>query len=279
MLSKLKQIAGIQKHSFQYKNYLINLLYSRETYSPRQRRIYKRILDDYWIPVSRAKRFHLFNEVRVPLIYNTYIVSKSLGYENLTPKEEFKNVKMLVVGCGGGIGTEALAELNFNVTGIDPNPDLIVIAKDHQQRTNLLRAKSLQYFNTSVEEFSETNVDAFDAVVISDVLEYIPYWNKQPFLQKCIKCCKVGGRIFITTFNCSLKMLVMSLLFDTEPNFNAIPFSSTKGITPEALSRMLDNNGCIAIEMRGITFNPLQNKFMNIENLKSWYFTFAVKKE
>lgn len=51
----------------------------------------------------------VFDEVlyyRIPLIYNTYKVSRILGDENLTPKEEFKNVKMLVVGCGGGIGTE-----------------------------------------------------------------------------------------------------------------------------------------------------------------------------
>jgi polyprenyldihydroxybenzoate methyltransferase/3-demethylubiquinol 3-O-methyltransferase len=109
------------------------------------------------------------NPLRVEFVKNGL---KNTGYLEVNSSSPLEGVKILDVGCGGGILSEPLARIGAQVTGLDASKELIAIANEHKQLDTSL-ASNLTYVNNSVEDFAQENQEEYDVVVASEILEHV----------------------------------------------------------------------------------------------------------
>lgn len=124
-------------------------------------------LSEKWWDI--AGPLHAMNVLRVQLVRDGLA---NAGYLESNPVCPLDGVKILDVGCGGGILAEPLARIGANVTGIDASPQQIAVAKDHATLDPSLSGR-LSYIHTTVEEVAGTQSESFDAVVASEILEHV----------------------------------------------------------------------------------------------------------
>ena len=139
------------------------------------------------------------NGVRVPF------VTEGLTKMGLTKNHNkpLEGLRIVDIGCGGGILSEALARLGASVTGLDPCLPNIEIAKAHAAKDSQL-VNNLTYIPLTAEEFLEQNQGpSFDAVVASEVIEHVD--NPQQFVDTCSKLVVDDGSVFFTTINRTTK--------------------------------------------------------------------------
>ena len=105
--------------------------------------------------------------------------------------------RILDVGCGAGILSEALARIGADVTGIDACFDNIEVARDHAANDKSL--ENLKYLNTNIEDHADEVGEYYDAVVASEVIEHVD--NQEVFVSKCSSVCKSSGSMFMTTIS------------------------------------------------------------------------------
>uniref|UniRef100_A0A336MRW7 CSON005449 protein n=1 Tax=Culicoides sonorensis TaxID=179676 RepID=A0A336MRW7_CULSO len=165
-----------------------------------------RLSYDWWNPSGRVKGLHSMNALRVPFIRDGLISAGVIPKSKINAPNVLENIKILDVGCGGGILTEALGKLHAQVTGLDPGVDLLKVAKAHLALDKDLESR-VEYVAETIEDHAKANVEKYDVVVISEVIEHVT--EKEEFVKACIKALKPGGSIFVTTFNRTM----MSWLF------------------------------------------------------------------
>jgi ubiquinone biosynthesis O-methyltransferase len=135
-----------------------------------------------------------YNELRVPWVIE--------GMQKVGRKttKDLNGLKLLDVGCGAGIFSEALAIEGAEVVGIDPGEDLIRVARNHKMLTLKNHPKmKLSYEQELIEDHAEKFTDYYDVVVTSEVIEHVP--DPKSFIKHCMKALKPGGTIFVTTLN------------------------------------------------------------------------------
>ncbi|CAH1130619.1 unnamed protein product [Ceutorhynchus assimilis] len=197
------------------------------------------------------------NNLRVPLVRNGLIKQGAVSKENINSFTPLRGLFILDVGCGGGILSEALALLGAKVTGIDMDPKVIELAKFHAQQNNL----SIDYRLSSIEEHAMKNVEKFDAVVASEVIEHVK--DKVQFIDACEKSLKPSGSIFLTTLSKTIftEMIAIHLF---ENVFNFLPKGTHQiedCIEPEQLQKLLENNCLQTKEIRGMFYNLFTNEW------------------
>ena len=110
---------------------------------------FSKIAEEWWNPTGKFKPLHKFNPIRIRYIKNNLINDFSLKNK----KKPLNGLKILDIGCGGGLLSEPMARLGAKVTGIDASKKNIEIAKHHLKKSNL----SIKYYNYSTEKFSSKN--------------------------------------------------------------------------------------------------------------------------
>lgn len=149
------------------------------------------------------------NRARVPFIRDGLISPGIVDATKITKSNVLKGFKILDVGCGAGILSEALASLGADVVGLDPSEDLIATAKEHIADQEHLK---LEYRCELIEDHAAANKEKkYDAVVASEVVEHVV--NKKPFLKSCVEALKPGGSMFVTTINKSWWSWICSIVF------------------------------------------------------------------
>lgn len=136
---------------------------------------------------------HSMNKLRIQLVRDGLFVTKAIDNSLLNTPKPLTNMKILDVGCGGGILSEPLARIGANVTGIDPGTQVIDVARTHAAADPSILGK-VQYFCQSIEDHSMENKEKYDAVVASEVIEHVT--AKEQFLEACCSALKVR-QIFI----------------------------------------------------------------------------------
>ncbi|XP_065222333.1 ubiquinone biosynthesis O-methyltransferase, mitochondrial-like [Planococcus citri] len=274
------------KHGY-YPKYLQNHLFDvvesyNNSFDPTEIQWNSYYLERYWEKESRLCRvhwLHSMNNVRIPAIYETYFTPNHLtDYTKLKPREEFKKMKILDIGCGGGICSEALARLDFNVTGIDPDPHMIFVAELHAKEIPEMKGKQLKYIKTTVDDFHEENRGKYDAIVISEVLERLPHNKKRKFLEKCINCLKIDGDVFITTRNKTFSSLYRIFVFGLSNRCEFYYHVWSRGISTYLLKTHLTSCGCDVKHVKGLQYDGEDRSFRFTDDLDEWYFVHAVKK-
>lgn len=235
-----------------------------------------KLAEDWWNPTGPLKGLHSMNSLRVPLIRDGLIATNVIPQEQIQSPQVLKGVNILEVGCGGGILTEALARIHAEVVGIDPGEKLIGVAREHAERDRKISSR-IQYLVETVEDHARKNVEKYDAVIASEVLEHVN--DKPAFLEHCIMALKPGGSIFITTLNQTTASWVGGIVA-AEYILKLVPENThdwDKFIAPLDLQRILKTFNCTTVLVHGMSYEFWRNSWSWCKRMDINYAVQAVK--
>ena len=219
---------------------------------------FSKIAEEWWNPEGKFKPLHKFNPIRISYIKENIIKTFKLDYN----KSPLKDIKILDIGCGGGLLSEPMCRLGAKVTGIDASDKNIKIAKLHSKKNNL----QINYFCSSPEKFNAK--DKFDVILNMEIVEHVEDVNF--FLKSCSKLLKKNGIMFVATLNKTLKSYVFAIV-GAEYILRWLPIGThewEKFIKPEELISILEKNNLKLDKVDGMNFNLIKNKW-SMSNDKS----------
>jgi 2-polyprenyl-6-hydroxyphenyl methylase / 3-demethylubiquinone-9 3-methyltransferase len=213
---------------------------------------FSKIAKDWWNPNGKFKPLHLFNPARIEFIKKKLISHLDLDSNSSKP---LKKLKILDIGCGGGLLCEPLNKLGATITGIDPSSENIKVAKLHSKEMNL----NIEYINCSPEKLNPKN--KFDVILNMEVVEHVS--NVNLFMQDCSKLIKSQGIMFVATLNKNLKSYLFGIV-GAEYILRWLPIGThdwEKFLTPKDLENIMVNNNFLADETIGMKFNIMSNSW------------------
>ena len=219
---------------------------------------FSKIAEEWWNPEGKFKPLHKFNPIRISYIKENIIKTFKLNYI----KSPLKNIKILDVGCGGGLLSEPMCRLGAKVTGIDASDRNIQVAKLHSRNNNL----KIDYFCSSPEKFNVK--DKFDVILNMEIVEHVEDVNF--FLKSCSRLLKKNGIMFVATLNKTLKSYIFAIV-GAEYILRWLPIGThewEKFIKPEDLISILKKNNLSLDRVDGMNFNLIRNKW-SVGNDKS----------
>jgi len=161
---------------------------------------FSRIAEEWWNPTGKFKPLHKFNPIRISYIKENIIKTFKLNNSN----KPLKNLKILDIGCGGGLLSEPMCRLGADVTGIDASEKNIQVAKLHAKKSDL----SIKYLSTSPENFkTETK---FDVILNMEIIEHVE--DVDFFLKSCSYLLRKEGIMFVATINKTLKSYLFAII-------------------------------------------------------------------
>ncbi len=212
---------------------------------------FSKIADEWWDPEGKFKPLHKFNPIRISYLKENIIETFKLNNKR-TP---LKNVKILDIGCGGGLLSEPMCRLGASVTGIDASKKNIDIAKLHSKKNNL----KIDYFCSSPEKFKVK--DKFDVILNMEIVEHVEDINI--FLKSCTNLLKKNGIMFVATLNKTLKSYIFAIV-GAEYILRWLPIGThewEKFVTPNELISILKKNNLKLDKIDGMNFSILTNRW------------------
>ena len=161
---------------------------------------FSKIAEEWWNPEGKFKPLHKFNPIRISYIKDNVI--KSLKLSN--KKNPLEKVKILDIGCGGGLLSEPMKKLGAEVVGIDASENNIKIAKLHAKKNKL----NIKYFCSSPENYKAK--DKFDVILNMEIVEHVE--DVDLFLKSSSKLLKKNGIMFVATLNKTLKSYLFAIV-------------------------------------------------------------------
>jgi 2-polyprenyl-6-hydroxyphenyl methylase/3-demethylubiquinone-9 3-methyltransferase len=165
--------------------------------------------------------------------------------------------RVLDVGCGGGILSEAMAAKGADVTGIDMGPEALAVAKYHLKKSNL----HINYQLSAAEEFSNTYPESFDVITCLELLEHVP--DPSSVVEACTKLVTPGGDVFVATINRNPKSFLFAII-----GAEYILGLVRKGthtykmfIKPAELENWAITAGLTPKNLTGLHYNPFLRKY------------------
>lgn len=212
----------------------------------------------WWDPDSEFKPLHRINPLRLNWI------------QSLTP---LKGLRVLDVGCGGGILSESMARAGANVTGIDMGEKAIQVAKLHL----LESGETVEYEQVSVESFAIKYAGEFDVVTCMEMLEHVP--NPASIINACATLVKPSGSVYFSTISRNPKAYLFAVL-GAEYILNLLPKGThdyAKFIKPSELSRMARDGDLVSAEMKGLGYKPVLDHYYLTDDTSVNYMMRTVK--
>ncbi|KAJ1950709.1 Hexaprenyldihydroxybenzoate methyltransferase, mitochondrial [Dispira parvispora] len=247
---------------------------------------------EWWAPEGHFQMLHQMNPARIDYMQkfigdiltkpsprvntpDTPSASPTKESENTdTPKsssinvtQPFRGLRMLDVGCGGGLLCESLARLGGHVTGIDASVENINIAQVHARQDPLLchDPRQLEYINTTTTEQCES----YDVVASMEVIEHV--LNPRQFVQDLFALTKPGGLVFLSTIARTPLAYALTIL-SAEKLLRMVPEGTHdyhKYIRTDELRRLVESNaGGRVLDLRGIWYSPLDARWILVD--PSW---------
>ena len=219
---------------------------------------FSKIAEEWWNPTGKFKPLHKFNPIRIKYIKDNLINDFDLKNK----KKPLEGLKILDIGCGGGLLSEPLARLGAKVTGIDALKRNIEIAKHHLKKSKL----NVKYYNFSPERFKSNN--KYDVILNMEIVEHVQ--NVDLFIKQSSKFLKKSGTMFIATLNQTLKSYLFAIV-GAEYILKWIPIGThdwQKFIKPDDLIAICKKNSLKLKSIDGVSFNPILDKW-NISKDKS----------
>ncbi len=220
------------------------------------------LADEWWDVNGKFKPLHMFNPIRIE-----YITEKIKQEFNLINRNNgfLKDLKILDIGCGGGLISEPLARLGGEVTGIDASEKNIKVAKLHSKKNNL----NINYLNKSPEQLND--YEKFDIVLNLEVVEHVE--NVDLYIKSCSNLLKKNGIMFTATLNRTIVSYIKAIV-GAEYILRWLPIGThdwNKFIKPEELEKKLSSANFSTIDVKGLEFNPLFKKWKKSDNLSVNY--------
>ncbi|KAJ3225443.1 hypothetical protein HK099_006814 [Clydaea vesicula] len=217
------------------------------------------ISNEWWDPKGKFEMLHRMNPVRVSYIRS--ILEEKLRATSLNKSKPFENLRILDIGCGGGLLSESLARLGGSVLGVDAGEEQINIAKLHKLKNKFHENLDLNYVQASAEQLCETEYEKFDVLCGLEIIEHVD--DKSLFLKSCVDLVKPEGTLFFSTINRTPSSNFLTI-FLAQNVLNWVPRGThefSKYITPVEFEKELNLLNCEKIQFTGMIFNPMLNKW------------------
>jgi 2-polyprenyl-6-hydroxyphenyl methylase/3-demethylubiquinone-9 3-methyltransferase len=214
---------------------------------------FSRHANDWWNPRGPMAALHKFNPVRLGYIRD----QASARFErDLKKLDCLKGLRMLDIGCGGGILSEPLARLGAQMVGADPSEENIAAASAHAQESGV----TVDYRATTAEHLAGAN-EKFDVVLAMEVVEHVS--DVGLFVKTCTSMVKPGGLMIAATLNRTLKSFALAIV-GAEYVLRWLPRGThqwDKFVTPTELEIAFEKNGLRVIGERGVIYNLLADRW------------------
>ena len=211
---------------------------------------FEKLANEWWDSEGKFKPLHMLNPCRLEFI--TDHLSLHFQKDMIHCKEPLKGIKVLDIGCGGGLLCEPMARLGAEVIGIDVVEKNIKVASLHAKKMDL----DIKYRHISAEDLLREK-PTFDVVLNMEVIEHVE--NPSFFIERCSKLLNRGGLMFCSTINKNLKSYLFAIL-GAEYVMQWLPKGThdwSKFIKPNELKRLFSNAGLKVNDTKGFVFNPL----------------------
>ena len=213
---------------------------------------FSRLAKDWWNPDGKFKPLHLFNPARIKFIKEKLISHFDINFDDERP---LKKLKILDIGCGGGLLCEPLNRLGASITGIDASKNNIEVAKLHAKEMDL----DINYVHSSPENLNLQN--EFDVVLNMEIVEHVA--NVELFIENCSKLLKKNGIMFVATINKNLKSYLFAII-GAEYILRWLPIGThdwNKFLNPKNLEIIANKNKLKTDELIGMKYNLITNKW------------------
>jgi len=204
---------------------------------------------EWWDPDGKFKPLHMLNPCR--LDYITRQIAADFD-RDLAAKTPFAGLRLLDIGCGGGLLSEPMARLGAEVVGADAAERNIPVARVHAEAQGL----SIDYRHTTAEALVAEG-EQFDVVLNMEVVEHVA--DPQSYLTACRDLMKPGGLMVCSTLNRNPKSYLFAII-GAEHVMRWLPKGThewRKFITPDELFAMLESAGLDPVDRKGMVFNPV----------------------
>jgi 2-polyprenyl-6-hydroxyphenyl methylase/3-demethylubiquinone-9 3-methyltransferase len=228
---------------------------------------FSKLASEWWDPNGKFKPLHKFNPIRLQYIKKN--ITKN--FKNKNRGKPLKNIKILDIGCGGGLLCEPLSRLGAEVVGIDASEKNIKIAKTHASKNDL----DINYYCASPENF-KTKLK-FDVILNMEIVEHVNDVNF--FLKESSKFLKKNGLMFIATLNKTLKSYVFAIV-GAEYVLRWLPIGThewEKFVKPEDLKKILMKYNLSLNKLEGMNFNIIKDEWSISRDLSVNYIGKFIK--
>ena len=208
---------------------------------------------EWWDPKGKFRPLHKFNPVRLTYIRDR--VSGNFGRE-AKALQPLKGLRILDIGCGGGLLSEPMARMGADVVGADASEKNIMIAKTHAAGSGV----AVDYRAVTAESLAEAG-ETFDVVLNMEVVEHVA--DVEFFMSTCASMVRPGGMMFVATINRTMKAAALAI-FAAENVLRWLPRGThqyEKLVRPEELEKPITASGMEVTDRTGVFFNPLSNQW------------------
>lgn len=225
---------------------------------------------EWWDPNGKFKPLHMLNPCRLDYIVQQ--IAAEFG-RDLQTSQPFEGLRLLDIGCGGGLLCEPMARMGADVVGADAAERNIPVARVHAEQSGL----DIDYRHTTAEAMAEAG-EQFDVVLNMEVVEHVA--DPQSFLTTCQALLRPGGLHLCSTINRNAKSFAMAIV-GAEYVMRWLPKGThewSKFITPDELFDMMQKAGLTPVDRKGYVFNPLGWSWsISSKDLSVNYVTAALK--
>lgn len=211
---------------------------------------YQRLAETWWDEQGPFWPLHLLNRVRTGWIVKH--LARELGRDP-GASAPLAGLRMLDVGCGGGILSESMARQGAEVLGIDVTPRNLIVARQHAEGSGL----DVGYRHVALENLPE---DGFDVVLNMEVIEHV--LEPRLFLERCMEKVRPGGFMVLATLNRTLAAYIAGII-GAEYVFRLLPRGThqwRRFVRPRELTRPLEAAGWRIVARSGVAVNPLRRR-------------------
>jgi 2-polyprenyl-6-hydroxyphenyl methylase/3-demethylubiquinone-9 3-methyltransferase len=230
---------------------------------------FEALAEAWWDPEGEFRPLHRLNPIRLAYIRRKLIEHFGRDARAARP---FEGLRLLDVGCGGGLLSEPMARLGAAVTGVDAAGRNIGVAQAHARDGGLV----IDYRHAAVEDLAAAG-ERFDVVLALEIVEHVA--DAGLFLEACGAVLAPGGALVLATLNRTAKAFALAVV-GAEYVLRWLPRGThdwRKFLRPSELAAGLRRAGLDLADLTGVAYNPLNDKWTLARDLDVNYMAFAVK--
>ena len=229
---------------------------------------FSKLAEEWWDVNGKFKPLHMFNPIRIE--YITESIKKHFKIKKGVTNS-LEGLKILDIGCGGGLISEPMTRLGANVTGIDASEKNIKVAKIHSKKNGL----KINYITASPENLKQ--FEKYDIIINLEIVKHVD--NVNFYIETCSKLLKKNGLMFTATLNRSLTSYIKAII-GAEYILRWLPIGThdwNKFLKPEELESYLCKEKLLTLDIKGLKFNPITNKWKRSKDLSVNYIICSIK--
>jgi len=226
----------------------------RSSVDPAEVETFSRIAAEWWDPRGKFAPLHRFNPVRLAFIRDQALYRFGRDGKARRP---FEGLRLLDIGCGGGLLSEPMTRLGFAVTGVDASERNIKTAAAHAAEQGL----AIDYRASTAEDLLAAGERPFDVILNMEVIEHVA--DPAAYLQDCARLLKPGGLMIVATLNRTLKALVLAKI-GAEYILRWLPVGAhdwNKFLKPQEIRDFLSGQPVVVDGPYGVVFNALTGRW------------------